>query len=352
MDYKTMVRSVDKHGDKSVENGSESAIQEAAALINSGEVVAFPTETVYGLGGDATNDSAIKRIFEAKGRPADNPLIVHVASVEEAARYTLGIPDLARRLMDVFWPGPLTVILPHNGTLSPFVTAGLDTVGLRMPAHPVALRLIAASGCPLAAPSSNRSGRPSPTEAEHVLNDLSGRIPMILDGGSAGVGLESTVVEVTNETVMILRPGGITKEELKQVTSDVVLDPSLLETEEAPRSPGMKYTHYAPEVPLYLVEGEIEALQDMIQQAKKDGARTGALIVDEWQGKTGADQEVTLGKRADLPAIGRGLYRALREFKAADVDVLFASTFPHDDLGGAIMNRLDKASSGRKKSCT
>ncbi|AOM81565.1 L-threonylcarbamoyladenylate synthase [Salisediminibacterium beveridgei] len=350
MVLKTTVRSVGKVVDNAVNKSIDPAIEQAAALIRGGEVVAFPTETVYGLGGDATNDAAIKRIFAAKGRPADNPLIVHVASVEEAADYTRDIPLLARELMDAFWPGPLTIILPHNGTLSPLVTAGLDTVGLRMPAHPVARQLIAATGRPLAAPSSNRSGRPSPTEAAHVLDDLNGRIPMILDGGSAGVGLESTVVEVIGQTVMVLRPGGVTLEELRQVSSDVVVDPALSIAKEAPRSPGMKYTHYAPEVPLFLVEGELDALKQAIEEAKLDGARTGALVVDEWLGLSGADQEVTLGKRVDLHAIGRELYRALREFKARDVDILFTCTFPDDHLGGAIMNRLTKASEGIQKS--
>lgn len=350
MNFETTVCSVDKTVDKTVNKQMDPAIEQAAALIRAGEVVAFPTETVYGLGGDATNDAAIKRIFEAKGRPADNPLIVHVASMEDAARYTLEIPPLARRLMEVFWPGPLTIILPHNGTLSPFVTAGLDTVGLRMPAHPVARQLIEASGKPLAAPSSNRSGRPSPTAASHVFDDLNGRIPMILDGGFAGVGLESTVVEVIGQSVMILRPGGVTLEELRQVTADVAVDPSLSTAKTAPRSPGMKYTHYAPEVPLYLVNGELEVLKQAIAEAKLEGARTGALIVDEWLGLSGADQEVSLGKRADLHAIGRELYRALREFKARDVDILYTCTFPNDHLGGAIMNRLNKASEGIKKS--
>ena len=346
--YKTVTRSVDNLVHNNVDAGSERAIEEAAELIQNGEVVAFPTETVYGLGGDATSDEAIRRIFEAKGRPADNPLIVHVASIQDAARWTSSMPNTAKDLMAAFWPGPLTIVLPHNGTLSGAVTAGLSTVGLRMPDHPVALRLIEASGRPLAAPSSNRSGRPSPTEAAHVEEDLNGRIPMILDGGPAGVGLESTVVEVTDSQVTILRPGGVTLEAIRDVAEHVTIDPSLSKADEAPRSPGMKYTHYAPDVPLYLVEGELAALKEAIAKARESGLRTGAIIVNEWAGRTGADQEVSIGAASDLAAVGRELYRALRQFKTSEVDMLLVCTFPKTELGGAIMNRLEKASGGKK----
>ncbi|MGQ3482061.1 L-threonylcarbamoyladenylate synthase, partial [Paenibacillus sp. TY11] len=233
---------------------AEKGIREAAVLLQAGETVAFPTETVYGLGADARSTKAVEAVFFAKGRPSDNPLIVHISDAAQLDGMVAEINDTARALMNTFWPGPLTLVLPVvPQTLSSRVTAGLDTVGVRMPDHPIALRLIAEAGCPLAAPSANRSGRPSPTLAQHVQEDLEGRIGGILDGGPTGVGLESTVVQAGDDgTVTILRPGGVTVEQLAAVARAVVLDPALAATpgedadSPAPRSPGMKYTHYAP----------------------------------------------------------------------------------------------------------
>lgn len=233
---------------------AEKGIREAAVLLQAGETVAFPTETVYGLGADARSTKAVEAVFAAKGRPSDNPLIVHVSDADQLEGMVAEINDTARALMNMFWPGPLTLVLPVvPQALSSRVTAGLDTVGVRMPDHPIALRLIAEAGCPLAAPSANRSGRPSPTLAQHVREDLEGRIGGILDGGPTGVGLESTVVQAADDgTVTILRPGGVTAEQLAAVARAVVLDPALAATpgedadSPAPRSPGMKYTHYAP----------------------------------------------------------------------------------------------------------
>src|SRR5690606_22423426 len=223
-------------------------IKQAAALLRQGKVVAFPTETVYGLGADARSDEAVSRIFQAKGRPSDNPLIVHIAELSQLEELVESVPPEARLLMDRLWPGPLTLVLPaKEGAVSSKVTAGLSTVAVRMPDHPVALELIRASGCPLAAPSANRSGRPSPTTARHVMDDLQGLADGVLDGGATGVGLESTVVETEERRMVVLRPGGISVEELRSFGVNVELDRALsVPTEAAPRSPGMKYTHYAP----------------------------------------------------------------------------------------------------------
>ncbi|KHE69210.1 L-threonylcarbamoyladenylate synthase, partial [Halobacillus sp. BBL2006] len=234
---------------------NNSSIEEAAQLLRNQHVVAFPTETVYGLGADATNEEAVQRIFEAKGRPSDNPLIVHVADIEQVEELAQNIPERAYQLMEAFWPGPLTLVLESNGVAAKNVTAGLSTIGIRMPDHPLALALLRNAGKPLAAPSANRSGRPSPTEAEHVWQDLNGRVSGILDGGATGVGVESTVLDCTSQPPVILRPGGVTKEDLEKILSKVDIDNALKDEQRQPKSPGMKYTHYAPEAPLWLVEG-------------------------------------------------------------------------------------------------
>ncbi|GEL08389.1 L-threonylcarbamoyladenylate synthase [Salisediminibacterium halotolerans] len=346
--YKTVLRQVDTSVDNLVD---DPAVEEAAQLLKSGEVVAFPTETVYGLGGDATLDEAIARIYEAKGRPSDNPLIVHIAGIEQAKRYADDIPPGAEQLMNAFWPGPLTIVLRHNGSLSPKVTAGLDTVGMRMPADPAALALITAADLPLAAPSANRSGRPSPTSARHVYDDLNGRIPVVLDGGETGVGVESTVVDATQTPVMILRPGGISKEELEAVVGPVAVDPSLAFDQSAkPKSPGMKYAHYAPDAPLVLVDGDAAFLAAVVHDAKAAGKRAGALVFEEQIGTTGAEQEVSLGPQADPAEAARRLYDALRVFKRSEVDIIYAVTFADSGIGGAVMNRLLKAAGGRRVS--
>lgn len=219
-------------------------------------MVAFPTETVYGLGANALSDEAVNKIYEAKGRPSDNPLIVHISKMEDVDKYVEEIPEQAKKLMNAFWPGPLTVILKvKQGILSNKVTAGLPTVGIRMPNHPVALALIEASGLPIAAPSANLSGKPSPTKFQHVYKDLNGKISGIVDGGETGVGVESTVIDCTEPIPVILRPGGTTREEIEGIIGSVGMDRQVKEEVEKPKSPGMKYTHYAPAAPMYLVDG-------------------------------------------------------------------------------------------------
>ncbi|WP_407269290.1 L-threonylcarbamoyladenylate synthase [Radiobacillus sp. PE A8.2] len=319
------------------------AILEAAELLQKEQVIAFPTETVYGLGANASNERAVSKIFEAKGRPSDNPLIVHVANAEQINHYVTTIPEVAKQLIEAFMPGPLTIILPSNGTIAQTVTAGLSTIAIRIPDHPVAQALLKATQLPLAAPSANRSGRPSPTTAAHVHNDLDGRIAGILDAGPTGVGVESTVVDCTSEVPTILRPGGITLEQLEQVVGAVNVDPALLEGQLQPKSPGMKYNHYQPEVPLWLIDGDEVFMQSEIDKAKKQGNKVGAIISNELAQFVSADHVRVCGSRQNLSEVAVHLYDALRAFHKSDVDIIFCETFPQTGIGQAIMNRLTKA---------
>ncbi|WP_166243491.1 L-threonylcarbamoyladenylate synthase [Paenibacillus turpanensis] len=355
----------------------KTALEEAADILRAGGVVAFPTETVYGLGADATNTKAVERVFEAKGRPSDNPLIVHVASIRQAEELAVELHELERQLMEKFWPGPLTVIVPVKpGAVSERVTCGLATVGLRMPDHPVALALIEAAALPIAAPSANRSGRPSPTRAEHVRVDLAGRIDGLVDGGATGVGLESTVVEVTRGEVHLLRPGGVTPEMLREagfrVAAPAAADagggdtppetaagsgaagPGAMAAAEAPRSPGMKYAHYAPQGELVLVEGgapeaRAHRIRELAAQAAAAGERTGILTYAEHAGAfAGAADVVALcGSVSDLARTARELFAALRRFDDEGVTRIIAEGCPEEGLGLAVMNRLRKAAGGR-----
>ncbi|UFT98958.1 threonylcarbamoyl-AMP synthase [Radiobacillus kanasensis] len=318
-------------------------IQLASELLKQGEVVAFPTETVYGLGADARNQEAVAKIFKAKGRPSDNPLIVHVANREQMKQYVTQIPDVAHRLIERFTPGPLTIILESNQTLAKNVTAGLSTVGIRIPDHPVALALLQACNLPLAAPSANQSGKPSPTTANHVYEDLNGRIAALLDGGPTSVGVESTVIDCTGEIPVILRPGGITKEDIESLIGPVMVDPGLADESLRPRSPGMKYTHYAPEVPLYLVQGDAQAIQNQIDAFQQKGKKVAVIVSKEYADQLVAPDIQMVGSRNHLEEVARHLYDALRHFKEQDFDVILCESFPYDGVGQAIMNRLTKA---------
>ncbi|MES9699026.1 MULTISPECIES: L-threonylcarbamoyladenylate synthase [Bacillus] len=318
-------------------------LKEAARLLRENEAVAFPTETVYGLGANAMDDEAIAKIFEAKGRPSDNPLIVHIGTKSQLDGIVREIPPVAEKLMEHFWPGPLTIILPRKKGISERVTAGLNTVGVRMPDHPVALALLEEANVPVAAPSANRSGRPSPTLASHVYEDLNGKIAGIVDGGATGVGVESTVIDCTSEVPTILRPGGITKEQLEAVIGNVSLDPALKDEKEKPKSPGMKYTHYAPKAPLSIVEGSREFIQRIVDEKKKEGFKVGVLTTEEYQRVYSADIVLSCGVRSDLASVATKLYDVLRTFDASEVDVIFSESFPNEGIGNAIMNRLTKA---------
>ncbi len=328
---------------------TESELAEAAALLAGGEVVGFPTETVYGLGANAFDAAAVSKIFQAKGRPSDNPLIVHIARREDVDKVVRAVPDAAKRCMERFWPGPLTLVLPVSDRVPSEVTAGLDTVGVRMPDHLIALQLIDAAGVPLAAPSANRSGRPSPTTAAHVLEDLSGRIAGVVDGGAAGVGVESTVLDLSGPVPMILRPGGVTREMLAEVLGEVQIDPVLASGVGTPKSPGVKYTHYAPRGEMWLVAGERdqEVIAERVEQAKRAGHRVGVLTTEERANEYPGAIVIACGRRRELATVAAGLYDAIRQFDHEQADVIYAEVFPESGVGLAIMNRLRKAASHR-----
>jgi len=329
------------------------AIAQAATLIRQGEVVAFPTETVYGLGANATDSEAVAKIFQAKGRPSDNPLIVHVADRESLSSVVAGVTAQAERLIAKFWPGPLTLVLPRRETIPDTVTCGLSTVGVRMPNHPVALALIRASGVPIAAPSANRSGLPSPTAAEHVLEDMAGRIPMVLDGGETGVGLESTVIDMTTDPPILLRPGGITLEQLRAEIGQVAVAKAVdgEAVGEAPRSPGMKYTHYSPKAQVVLIEGPVlqmqEKIRDLTQEYEEDGKKVGIMCSHESRGVYHAQVVLEYGTREDLAGMASDLFSTLRAFDRHGVDVILAEGVPATGIGLAIMNRLRRAAAGQ-----
>ena len=329
----------------------DDSFQEASRVIQRGGLVAFPTETVYGLGGDALLEDAAKKIYAAKGRPSDNPLIVHIADKQDLCRLAVNIPQKAWNLAEAFWPGSLTLVLEKSSLVPLGTTGGLQTVAVRMPNHPVALRLIRESGRFLAAPSANTSGRPSPTLASHVLEDLNGRIDMILDGGMVQVGLESTIVDVTEEQPVILRPGCITKSMLEKVVGPVKVDPAIISQEGAPvgkpKAPGMKYKHYAPKADMTIFAGEKAAVVKRIcketQKAVAAGLQVGILASDETRAYYSQGQVLSIGSREEPGSIARGLYGCLRDFDHMEADVIFAESFEDDGLGDAIMNRMKKA---------
>lgn len=322
-------------------------VARAAEIIRAGGLVAFPTETVYGLGADAMNAHAVERIFIAKGRPADNPIIVHVADARQAAALAREVPAVAEKLMAAFWPGPLTLLFKKAAHVPDGVTRGLDTVGVRVPAHPVALALLAAAGVPLAAPSANASGKPSPTEAEHVLDDLEGRIDAVLDGGPTGVGLESTVLDVTVSPPVILRPGGLSRERIEAVAGPVSVAPETTPPGEAPRSPGMKYRHYAPHAKLILYAGDPGAVHAAALQRFKvlagHGTEVGVLCSHESAADYPRDAVLDLGDRGDAGRAAALLYARLRALDERAVDVILVEGLHEAGLGLAVMNRLRRA---------
>lgn len=322
----------------------------AGKLIAEGELVAFPTETVYGLGGDALRPEAAAKIYAAKGRPSDNPLIVHIAEFDDMKRVAREVPEQAKKLADAFWPGPLTMIVWKSDAVPEATTGGMQTVAVRMPNHPVALELIRRSGCLIAAPSANTSGRPSPTEAQHVEEDLSGRIAMILDGGPVGIGIESTIVDLTEEQPMILRPGYITPEMLSEVLGEeVVIDPGILAADDTrkPKAPGMKYKHYAPKAEMIIVDGEQNAVIDKINELTaaqlEKGKKVAVIATDETKNRYDAPVILCIGKRSDEDAIAQHLYKILRECDELDVGEIYSECFQTPRIGQAIMNRLLKA---------
>lgn len=332
---------------------SKELLYEAGEIIRAGGLVAFPTETVYGLGGDALNPASSRKIYEAKGRPSDNPLIVHIADMKALSAIVKCVPEAAKKLAEAYWPGPLTMILEKSELVPEETTGGLETVAVRMPSDAVALAFIRAAGGYVAAPSANRSGRPSPTRAEYVAQDLDGRIEMILDGGDATLGLESTIVDLTVEPPAILRPGFITGEMLRQKLGHVEEDETLFRADsgQAPKAPGMKYRHYAPQGELVIVRGPAEAVTAYISGELADGRlhskKTGVIATDETVDQYEADVPRSVGKRADAAAAAKGLYRILREFDDEGVELIYSESFDGEGVLQAVMNRLLKAAGHR-----
>lgn len=329
----------------------EAALAEAAKLLRAGELVAFPTETVYGLGGDALDATASRRIYAAKGRPSDNPLIVHICDPAALSELAREIPPSAYRLAERFWPGPLTMILKKSGRVPSETTGGLDTVAVRMPSDPIARALLAVSGVYIAAPSANASGRPSPTKASHVMDDLNGRIPLILDGGPVEIGLESTIVDLSGEKPWILRPGYITLAMLRQVLPDAEYDPAVLRRQRdenlVAKAPGMKYRHYAPKGSLRIYEGDLERVVRKVREEalkkQNEGFCVAILASEETKGRYPEFTVRSVGDREREETIAANLFDTLREFDRLGADYIFGECFRQEGLGEAIMNRLLKA---------
>lgn len=332
-------------------------MKEAGQIIRDGGLVAFPTETVYGLGGDALNASSSRKIYAAKGRPSDNPLIVHIAEMSALAPIVESIPEKAYRLAEKFWPGPLTMIFKKSAAVPYETTGGLDTVAVRMPNHEVALSFIREAGGYIAAPSANTSGRPSPTTAEHVYEDLQGRIEEILDGGDVGIGLESTIVDLTEEIPMILRPGYITAKMLGEVIGDVTIDQAIVDASstKAPKAPGMKYRHYAPKGELTVVEGPKDAvirkINELVAIDREAGHQVGVIATEETRALYTADVVKSVGTRAKEETIAHNLYRVLREFDEDGTTRMYSESFESGGIGPAIMNRLLKAAGQKVIHC-
>ncbi len=336
----------------------------AAQVLKSGGLVAFPTETVYGLGANALDQNAVKGIYKAKGRPSDNPLIVHIANTDSVRELTDSIPFVAPVLMEAFWPGPLTLVMPRSKKISDIITAGLDTVAIRMPSHPIAAELIRKAGIPVAAPSANSSGRPSPTLAKHVIEDLKGKVDVIIDGGISNVGVESTVLDITVTPPMILRPGGVTLEQLRSVLGAVCWDPASVDVNAgasseaslpAPRSPGMKYKHYSPKAALLLLQGDPERVAAEVSKRAelyhREGTSVGILNTDETASLYEPSLHtyckiMSLGSRENPETLASNLFRCLREFDEKKVEMIMAETPDVNGIGQAVMNRLLKAAGG------
>lgn len=327
----------------------QEAIARAGEILKRGGLVAFPTETVYGLGGDALNENSSRLIYAAKGRPSDNPLIVHITNMEALKKIVTEIPPAARKLAERYWPGPLTMIFHKSSAVPLATTGGLDTVAVRMPSHKTARAMIDAAGGYIAAPSANRSGRPSPTVARYVIEDLDGLVDMIIDGGEVNIGLESTIIDLTGEVPTILRPGYVTQDMLAETLGLVDVDRTILDanSRQAPKAPGMKYRHYAPKGNLSIVEGEPERvvsyINERISALQKEGRKTGVIATDETVARYHGDDIKSVGSRRDEEVIARHLFRILREFDDDNVEVMFTESFETAGIGQAIMNRLLKA---------
>ena len=351
-----------------------STIEKASLILKNKGLVAFPTETVYGLGADALDETAAAKIYAAKGRPSDNPLIVHIADTSSVYDIAKEVPEKAVMLMEAFWPGPLTIILPKKAIVPDGTTGGLNTVAIRMPSHPAALSLIKESGVYIAAPSANTSGRPSPTTAQHVIEDMNGKIDMIIDGGEVGIGIESTIVDLTGDVPAILRPGFITKSMIENIIGPVIIDPALVSPDPnlRPKAPGMKYTHYAPKGELTIVESVadiretgatnthdsfysnsdsnttvVDKINELISHKMSEGYKVAVITTEENRDKYKCPHILTVGSASRGETVAARLYAVLRECDTLGSDYIYSEAFNYGELGGAIMNRLLKAAGQR-----
>lgn len=342
----------------SAEDPDEIIIEKAANLIKEGEIIGFPTETVYGLGANGLDEKAVEKIYLAKGRPSDNPLILHINSEDMLKTLVGNILPETKKIIQKFWPGPLTLVLPKSELVPSIITAGLDTVAVRMPSHQVALKLIEKTGLPIAAPSANLSGKPSPTTAEHVRDDLSGKIAGIIDAGPTGIGVESTVLDLSGDVPIILRPGGVTQEELSTLIGRVEYDPSLKDKDQLPKSPGMKYTHYSPDAEVILVE-DLKLLKGSYEKKIAEGLKVGLMLSEEGlkhletldkKLNKKLNKEIIvekLGARTKPEEAAARVYGSLRSLDQQQVDIIYVEMFTEEGIGVALMNRLKKAA-GKK----
>lgn len=329
-------------------------ISEAAKCLINGGLVAFPTETVYGIGANALSDEAVKKIYIAKGRPSDNPLIAHIHDIKEVGKYAVDIPPVAYKIMDKFWPGPLTIIFKRSNLISDTITGGLNTIALRIPSNEIARQLIAEANIPIAAPSANISGRPSPTDVNHVIEDLEGKVDIIIDGGPTDIGLESTVLDVTTTIPTILRPGKITKNMLEAVIGEVRLDDALTISDHniIPRAPGMKYKHYAPKGRLILVEGEedlsIKQINKWVKEKEASGHKVAIISTSENVDQYQCHIVKIIGSKDNHDQIAANLFAILRQMDEENIEFIYTRAFIEEDIGFATMNRLTKAAGNKK----
>lgn len=337
----TLIKKIDEN------NIDSEIIEEMAKLLRDGKTVIFPTETVYGLGANALDEEAAKKIYEAKGRPSDNPLIVHIAEKKEIYSLVESVNEKAEKLINEFWPGPLTVILPKKDIIPDVTSGGLETVAVRMPSNKIANALIKAAGIPIAAPSANISGRPSPTRAEHVKKEMTGRVSGIIMGGDCCFGLESTVVDLTGETPMILRPGSITKEMMEEIVGNVDMDSSLLKKEDniKAKAPGMKYTHYSPKADVFIIRGEkeniIRKINELYEEKSDENQKIGVICMSDIARKIKTDEIIDLGDTYEK--VAANLFDSLIQMDEKGADIVYAESFSTDGVGQAIMNRLMKS---------
>lgn len=345
---KTIIKTVER------EKINKDIINEAGAILLDGGLVAFPTETVYGLGANALDEEAAKKTYAAKGRPSDNPLIVHIAEFEALDKIVSEIPETVGIIAENYWPGPLTMVFNKSDVVPYGTTGGLETVAVRMPDDEIARELILAGGGYVSAPSANTSGRPSPTTAQHVAEDLTGKIEMIIDGGSVDIGVESTILDMTVTPPMILRPGAITKEMLEDLIGEVDVDEAIISEncKRAPKAPGMKYRHYAPKAEMIIIEGNpeeaVKAIQTLVREKISEGMRVGIIATDESMEAYTEGVCKSIGVRGDEKSVAHNLYRILREFDEEDVDYIYSEAFPEVGIGTAVMNRLGKAAGHHK----